>query len=281
MRQAILITAYRDIPMLKKLVDYFDDDFELFVHVDKRCQESLASLNKREHLHLFRTFAVEWGDCKHLLAIVMLMREAYSHPDLEYFHLITGSDYPCKSLADLKTFCEEHRNDNYLEHFPLPHPDWGSEGGLNRIQYWWLRPNIHRSNGAWVTRKLVNLQRRMGIKRRFKYFNGNLYGGGTYWSLSRKAVGLALDYLNQHPDYLRRFQHTSIAEEICLPTLWCNSGIPLINNYMRYIDWGADGANPQVLTEKDYDKIINSRALFARKMESDTSSLLIEKLSRQ
>lgn len=281
MRQAILITAYRDIPMLKKLVDYFDDDFELFVHVDKRCQESLASLNKREHLHLFRTFAVEWGDCKHLLAIVMLMREAYSHPDLEYFHLITGSDYPCKSLADLKTFCEEHRNDNYLEHFPLPHPDWGSEGGLNRIQYWWLRPNIHRSNGAWVTRKLVNLQRRMGIRRSFKYFNGNLYGGGTYWSLSRKAVGLALDYLNQHPDYLRRFQHTSIAEEICLPTLWCNSGIPLINNYMRYIDWGADGANPQVLTETDYTKIISSKALFARKMESEISDCLIKKLDNQ
>lgn len=281
MRQAILITAYRDIPMLKRLVDYFDDDFELFVHVDKRCQESLISFKKREHLHLFRTYAVEWGDYKHLLAIVMLIREAYSHPDLEYFHLITGSDYPCKSLADFKTFCKEHRNENYLEHFPLPHPDWGSEGGLNRIQYWWLRPNIHRSNGAWLTRKLVNLQRRLGIKRRFKYFNGNLYGGGTYWSLSRKAVGLALDYLNQHPDYLRRFQHTSIAEEICLPTLWCNSGIPLINNYMRYIDWGADGANPQVLTQKDYDKIINSRALFARKMESDTSSLLIEKLSRQ
>ncbi len=281
MRQAILITAYRDIPMLKKLVDYFDDDFELFVHVDKRCQESLISLKNREHLHLFRTFAVEWGDYKHLLAIVMLMREAYSHPDLEYFHLITGSDYPCKPLADFKIFCEEHHNDNYLEHFPLPHPDWGSEGGLNRIQYWWLRPNSTRTKGSWLTRKTVNLQRRLGIKRCFKYFNGNLYGGGTYWSLSRKVVGVAVDYFNQHPDYLRRFRHTSIAEEICLPTLLVNSGITLINNYMRYIDWGADGANPQVLTEKDLNKIVTSDALFARKMESGVSDKLIEQISIQ
>ena len=281
MRQAILITAYRDIPMLKRLVDYFDDDFELFVHVDKRCQESLTSLNKRERLHLFRTYAVEWGDYKHLLAIVMLIREAYSHPDLEYFHLITGSDYPCKSLADFKTFCKEHHNDNYLEHFPLPHPDWGSEGGLNRIQYWWLRPNIHRSNGAWVTRKLVNLQRRIGIKRSFKYFNGNLYGGSTYWSLSRKAVGLAVDYFVHHPNYLRRFRHTSIAEEICLPTLLSNSGITIINNYMRYIDWGLDGANPQVLTEKDYNNIVASGALFARKMKSDTSYELIKMFNHE
>lgn len=281
MRQGILITAYRDIPMLEKLVTYFDEDFELFIHVDKHCRENLVALEGNEHLHLFRAYAVEWGDYKHLLAIVMLMKEAYRHTDLEYFHLITGSDYPVMPLAQFKTFCEEHRNDNYLEHFPLPHVDWGSEGGLNRIQYWWWRPNSTRTNGAWVTRKLVNLQRRLGIKRDFKFFGSKLYGGGTYWSLSREAVGVAVDYLTQHPDYLHRFRHTSIAEEICLPTLLVNSSLPLINDYKRYIDWGPDGANPQVLTEKDLSKIVASDALFARKMGSGVSDKLIEQLTLQ
>ena len=230
------------------------------------------------NVFLYRKYTVEWGDYRHLKAIVLLMEEALKNDEIEYFHLITGSDYPAVSLARLKAFCEEHRNDNYLEHFPLPHLAWGNVGGLNRIQYWWLRPNISRTNGAWITRKLINLQRRLGIKRRFRYFEGKLYGGGTYWSLSRKAVGLALDYLGDHPDYLRRFRHTSIAEEICLPTIWCNSDIPLINDYKRYIDWGQDGANPQILSEKDYSKIISSGALFARKMESKISDKLIEQL---
>ena len=278
MRQAILITAYRDIPMLEKLVDYFDEDFKLFIHIDKRCRENLANIESKKHLHLYRSYAVEWGDYRHLKAIVLLTREAYRHTDLQYFHLITGSDYPAMPLPQLKLFCEEHRNDNYLEHFPLPHKDWGSEGGLNRIAYWWPRPNSTRTSGAWFTRRFVSLQRRLGIMRGFKYFNGNLYGGGTYWSLSRKAVGLAVDYFNNHPEYLRRFRHTSIAEEICLPTLLVNSGVPLVNNYMRYIDWGPDGANPQVLTEKDYDKIVGSGALFARKMENGVSDKLITRL---
>lgn len=278
MRQAILITAYRDIPMLEKLVDYFDSDFELFIHVDKRCRENLTNVEGRKHLHLCRTYAVEWGDYRHLLAIVMLMREAYRHTDLEYFHLVTGSDYPTMPLSQFKAFCEEHRNDNYLEHFPLPHSDWGGDGGLNRIQYWWLRPNSTRTNGAWLTRKFVNLQRRLGMRRRFNHFNGSLYGGGTYWSMSRKAIGIALDYMDKHPDYLHRFRHTSIAEEICLHTIWCNSSLPIINNYMRYIDWGLDGGNPQVLTEKDFDKIIASGSLFARKMASVVSDKLIEAL---
>ena len=281
MRQGILITAYRDIPMLEKLVTYFDEDFEMFIHIDKRCREKLAALEGNEHLHLFRAYAVEWGDYKHLLAIVMLMKEAYRHTDLEYFHLITGSDYPCLSLDSFKAFCKEHRNDNYLEHFPLPHADWGAEGGLNRVQYWWLRPNSTRSCGAWLTRKLVNLQRRLGIKRRFPYFGGKLYGGGTYWSVSREAVGQALDYIDRHPDYLRRFRMTSIAEEICLPSLWAGIGMPMHNDYKRYIDGGADGGNPQTLTEKDYDNIVNSGALFARKMASGVSDKLIELLDKR
>lgn len=278
MRQAILITAYKDMPMLQKLVDYFDEDFEIFIHLDRQCREDYTPLLQHKFVHIYRRYSVEWGDYKHLLAIVLLMKEAYRHTELEYFHLITGSDYPIMPLALFKAFCEEHRNNNYLEHFPLPHADWGVEGGLNRIQYWWPSPNMHRSHNAWTTRKLVNLQRRLGIKRSFKYFDGNLYGGGTYWSVSRKGVGIVLDYLNQHPDYLRRFRMTSIAEEICLPTLWCNSGTPLINNYMRYIDWGNDGANPQVLTEKNYDKIVASGALFARKMQSGISDKLITML---
>lgn len=280
MRQAILITAYRDMPQLRRLVDWFDADFELFIHLDKRCREDISWMDGRSNLHLYRDYAIEWGDYRHLKAIVLLMREAYTHTGLEYFHLITGSDYPCMSLHRFKTFCEEHRHDNYLEHFPLPHADWGAEGGLNRIQFWWLKPNAHRSSSSTLTRRLVNLQRRLGVKRPFKYFNGSLYGGGTYWSVSREAIGKAMEYLHKHPDYLRRFRMTSIAEEICLPTLWCNSGISFINDYKRYIDWGADGANPQVLTEKDYDKIVASEALFCRKVETGKSDTLIKQLQK-
>ena len=65
--------------MLEKLVDYFDNDFEFFIHIDKRCKESLSHIEGREHLHIFRNYTVEWGDYKHLLAIVMLMREAFLH----------------------------------------------------------------------------------------------------------------------------------------------------------------------------------------------------------
>lgn len=279
MRQAILITAYRDMPQLERLIRYFDDDFEIFVHVDKKCREGYSGLKSFKNVHLFDQYKIAWGDVNHLKAILLLMREAFEHEDLEYFHCITGSDYPIPSLHDFKCFCEKHRNENYLEYFPLPHEDWGIEGGLNRIKYYWLLPSYRVKQGRWIE-KSIKWQRRLGVNRPFPFFDGHIYGGGTYWSVSRNAMQVALDYLTAHPDYLRRFRMTSIAEEICLPTLWMNSGLPFVNNYMRYIDWGVDGGNPVVLTEKDYDRIKASGALFARKLESGKSDKLIEMLEK-
>jgi len=268
------------MPLLKRLVEWFDDDFEIFIHIDKKCREDISRI-KGDNIHIFQRYAIEWGDYKHLKAIILLMQEAYRNPQLEYFHLITGSDWPIPTLADFKAFCEQHREENFVEHFPLPHKDWGAEGGLNRIRYWWIRPNLHRTNGAWANRKLIALQRKCGINRPFNYFDGKVYGGSTYWSVSREAVGIALNYISHNPRYLKRFRMTSIGEEICLQTIWCNSNLQLTNCYLRYINWGDDGANPQILTERDYDEIKSSDALFARKVKSNDSDQLIEMLNRK
>ena len=284
MRQAILITAYHDFPQLQQLVDYFDSDFELFVHIDRR--SPLPDLHPHSaRVHLYRRYRVPWGSVNHLRAILLLMHEAYRHTDLQYFHLVTGSDYPVLPLHAFKTFCETHRNETSLEHFPLPRASWDGEGGLERIRFrWlqpWLQPSMQGTLGYRLTINLVKLQRKLHLQRPFNHFGGHLSGGGTYWSMGREAVGYALDYLDAHSGYLRRFRMTKIAEEICLPTVWVNSTLPMTNRSLRYIDWGPEGFAPQVLTDSDFDRIVGSGALFARKMQSGLSDTLIERLKSQ
>lgn len=285
MRQAILITAYRDSAQLQRLVDYFDSDFELFIHIDRQSHLHLDGQHISSNVHVYQCYPTPWGSVNHLHAILLLMHEAARRQDLEYFHLATGSDYPIPLLPDFKSFCEAHREENYLEHFPLPRTAWDGEGGLERINYYWLqpwlKPSTRTSPGHWLTTTLVKLQRKSGLKRQFYYFDNHLYGGGTYWSISRQALNYAIEYLNTHPDYLRRFRLTKIAEEICLPSLWANSGLPFINNSLRYIDWSSDGSSPKVLDETDYDRVKSSGALFARKMQSGISDTLIKKLMEQ
>lgn len=282
MRQAVLITAYHDFVQLQRLVDYFDDDFELFIHIDRRCRQLPASLKEKANVHVYRRYRVYWGSVNHLRAILLLMSEAAKHADLEYFHLVTGNDFPVPALSEFKAFCEMHCHENHLEYFPLPRTSWDGEGGMERIRYHWLQPWLQPSKqetlGYRLTVNFIKLQRKLGLHRKFGYFEGRVFGGGTYWSVSRQAIVFVIEYLEAHPDYLRRFRMTKIAEEICLPTLWANSGLPLTNNSLRYFDWSENGGSPKILDESDYEAVVASDALFARKIQTGVSDSLINKL---
>lgn len=284
MRQAILITAYHDSAQLQRLIDYFDSDFEIFIHVDRHSNLNLNGHILASNVHIYSRYSTPWGSVNHLNAILLLICEAARHQNLDYFHLVTGNDYPIPPLSVFKNFCETHRNENYLEFFPLPRTAWDGEGGMERINYYWLQHWLQptrNSVGYQLTTMLIKIQRKIGLKRPFNYFNNHLYGGGTYWSISRAMINHTIEYLDGHPDYLRRFHMTKIAEEIFLPNLWVNSGLPLTNNSLRYMDWHSDGASPKILDENDYDKLVSSGALFARKIQSGISDILIKKLIEQ
>lgn len=280
MKQAILITAYRDLKFICSIIEYFDndDDFEFYIHIDRKCREDSSVFSKYKHVYVYSCYKIVWGSVNHSKAILYLMQKALKG-NAEFFHLITGSDYPVKKLSEFKSFFEKHRLDNFIEYFPLPRKSWGNEGGLERIKYYWIRSNSSRVQGAKFVRLFLRLQKKINISRKFKYFDGNIWGGGTYWSLSQKAVKIVVNYTAEHPGYMRRFKYTSISEEIFIQTILKNTiNIQLTNDYLRYIDWGKGGFAPIVLTEEDYSSIVNSNCFFARKFDKTISSKLINML---
>ena len=280
MKQAILITAYKDLDFLSEIISYFDDDFSFFIHIDKKCKEDISELSHFKHAYLYQNYHIEWGGSNHLMAILLLIREAYKKHEYEYFHLITGSDFPVKPLSAFKDFFEKHQNENFMEYFPLPRDSWGEDGGLKRIRYYWFGLNWVDVRGRFweLIRLSLRIQKKLKINRKFRYFNGKLWAGGTYWSLSEHAIEAFIRFVDENPRYIRRFRCTSIGEEIFLQTVLLNLGMPVTNNYLRYIDWGEDGANPVTLTEKDYDRIMSSDCFFARKFDKIKSAKLINKI---
>lgn len=280
MKQAILITAYKDLDFITRIISVFDDCFTFFIHVDKKCKEDNSVLLKYKNVFLYNKYRIEWGGSNHLMAILLLINEAHKTGQFEYFHLITGSDYPIKPLSEFKSFFEMHKNENYMEYFQLPRKNWGEDGGLKRIQYFWFGLNRVDVRGkCWeLIRTSLRVQKKLRLKRKFGFFDEKLWAGGTYWSLSKGAIEAFVVFIEKNPDYIRRFRCTSIAEEIFMQTVLINLNIPVNNNFLRYIDWGEDGANPVTLTEKDFNKIINSDSFFARKLDSKISEKLLEKI---
>jgi hypothetical protein len=127
------------------------------------------------------------------------------------------------------------------------------------------------------------LQKIIGFKRSISSIMPKIYGGSTYWSLSRACIEHVLDFTKQNKYVLNRFKYTLCPEEFYFQTIIINSGFAgnVINNNLRYIDWNyRNGNRPSVLDDSDYENILNSNAFFARKFEYPISLVLLKKIKK-
>jgi hypothetical protein len=150
---------------------------------------------------------------------------------------------------------------------------WKKDGGMGRLEYYNFYDLFNAKSslgkkGLYFTKKL---QMKLKVKRDMN-FKEQLFGGSTYWTLSRQTLQFVIDFTEQNPAFFRRFKYTFCAEEIYFQTVIMNSehSKNVINDNLRFIDWenGEDGS-PAFLNENDFDRIVNTNNLFARKIDSN------------
>lgn len=285
MKQAILITAYKGVKQLQELLRSFDENFTFFIHFDKKSKISKAeikSLKAEFDVRYFsRKYKISWGGVKHLWAILDLLENANKYEDISHFHLITGQDYPIKSNKDFISFLNSNPDKEFIEYNPLPYYKW-FEGGFERLDLYNLNDWFYGREG--MGRRIVMgfkaIQKRLKIKRSYpKSFPQQLYGGSTYWTLTKACVDYVLNYMKEHPEYLKRFNYTFCAEEVFFQTIIMNSPLSerVVNDPLRFIVWEKRNRSyPANLDVWDFENIKKSSALFARKIESPYSDELIE-----
>ncbi len=274
-KQAILITAYKEVNTLSKLITLFGENFNFYIHIDKKSNLSTEGLDRFDNVFVSKKYKVNWGGFNHLKAILHLSKEALKNNENTFFHLITGEDFPIKSV---KEFLALDQSKNYLDYFEVTdvHDVWFDR--LNTFQFYdYFNAKIEKQ--LYYLSIIVRLQRKYKINRSYsKSFPQKVYAGSTYWSLNRNA----LEYVINYPDtnILTRFKYTFCSEEFYFQTILLNS--PLVNSIvcknLRYYDWDSGrGGYPAFLDMTDFDKLISLKDyFFARKIKS--SSLLREQL---
>lgn len=288
MKQAILITAYKDIDQLFDLVNFFDDDFNIYIHMDKKAKYSekdFEVIKNIANIKLFSTkYNVFWGGFSHLKAILFLVEKAIACPDNQYFHLISGHDVPIKPISFFKNFPVLNKGSEFISFFEIPKIGWVDNGGLDRIEYYHLNDlfSIKKSIKSYtIAKRFIRLQKKLSIKRKISAKIPKLYSGSTWWSLSRSCLLYVCEYTKESIFFLNRIKYTFCSEEIYFQTVILNSTFAQhVKNYnYRYIDWKArHGNNPAILDESDYEILVNSDALFARKIDPKISAKLLDKL---
>ncbi|WP_242155161.1 beta-1,6-N-acetylglucosaminyltransferase [Aestuariivivens sediminis] len=287
MIHTILITAYKNLSQLEQLVDFFEESsFRIYIHLDKKGRYDETVLerikNKAQVQMLVQKYRVNWGGVNHLKAYLLLAQEALLTESSSYFHLITGQDFPIVSKTKFLSFFSnqpEGKKKDYIKYVPLPNPNWHYGGGVDRLKYYHFYDVLDSKRHKRFIRKLVRLQKKMGLERSFSKSFPAMYGGSTYWSLTKESLSYVVNYTLQNPRYLKRFNYSFCAEEIYFQTLLCNSPLKnnMVNTNLRYIDWSKDrGSTPVVLDMRDYDKLAQSSCLFARKFDDESSDLILK-----
>lgn len=283
MKQAIIITAYKNFEQLDFLVDFFAPCFDVFIHVDKKSEEiskdKIALLNSKKNVYAIQKFNIKWGGKDHLNAILFLMEEALKRKGTSFIHVISGEDFPLVSCKELFRKFENEKN-IFLSIQPIQET---SKHVQDRFYYRAWPEFLDYHTGSRGTPRIIRYAEKLArtsLKARdtlLGYEFDKVYKGLVYVSLPADAAAYCVQFSKEHPKEYKALKNVLISEEFYFQTILMNSSFAprVIANDLRYCDWEfRNGSSPANLDMSDYLKILESGKLFCRKITAGISDEL-------
>ena len=285
-QHAILIETHANLDLLTRVLNkMMSENHYFFIHVDKKNQDynDFIALESDHVIFTHKRYNVKWGSVEQIYLTLQLLKTAKKHPiDFDYYHLISGQDYPTKNNQNFDLFFNNTEK-SFME------LDWNNPIAP-RLMYYHLNGLFNvkaKGLGEKLERHFIKIQTYISkyIPLR-KKIQQDLYKGSNWWSLNKQLVNYILSYIESHPSYLKRFRYTSCCDEVFFHTIAFNS--PLKNtielNDLRYYDWVKTyplESLPRILNAQDFHKILNSNSLFCRKVNMKDSIKLIKLIDAQ
>lgn len=194
-----------------------------------------------------------------------------------YYHLLSGSDLPIQKQDTIYNFFVSHEGKEFV--------GFWKEGLVDkdRLELWHIfqehigknRGIIGKSNTLFLNlQKLFRVSR--GLSERIHF-----YKGAQWFSITD---GLARYVLENRKWVEQTFKYTRWCDEVFLQTIIGNSSWDddVYERYakddnkaaMRCIDWKR--GNPYIFRLSDYDMLIQSDMMFARKFSADVDTEIVQ-----
>lgn len=215
------------------------------------------------------------GGYSQIAVELLLLEEAVKNGPYSYYHLLSGEDLPVKSPdtvyeyfeGQTKEFIMLDINQNCFEH---------------RVHYYYLFQEWIGKNRDSVLGKfqnwLVNMQKKLKIRRN----RGIRFVKGSNWFSITDSLARLL--ASKKSWILFHFWGTYCADEVFLPTIVYNFGLMAnvtkeMPAHKRLIDWKR--GNPYVYRMDDYQLLMDTSCMFARKFDWEVDSQIIEVISKK
>lgn len=194
-----------------------------------------------------------------------------------YYHLISGVDLPLHTQDYIHEFCLNNQGKLFIE---VTNPTEARR--ITNTQYNFLIK--YQKNKNWLIKKIyrvvveltLDIQHALGIVRE----DGKTWMHGSQWC--SVTHDFATNLVANKRLILNRFKRSNCPDEIYKSTIayqpeFADRIYELhaeFDSMLRDIDW--ERGNPYVWRETDYDYLIHSHRLFARKFDENIDSRIID-----
>ena len=283
MKFAYLIMAHDNEDQLRLLLDSLDyHENDIYLHVDKKSElKELVFETKNARIFVYHCFSVYWGDVSQTKCQFFLLNEAKKEYH-DYYHLLSGHDFPIKTHSEITTFFKKNYGKQFI------HFESEEYCMKDACRYYLLfAPLILRCNNVLLKNILnrlenviINIQRIMNVKR-------FLFCGANWYSITHD---FAEDFCAKQDEILKKVKWTISSDEYVLQTfyrtmasgkyeLFAKTECPEdYRGTAREIDWQR--GSPYVWKNEDYDYLMKSERMFARKFDQKIDFEVIKRIAK-
>ena len=288
-RHAYLILIHEDTTVLKRLLELIDHERnDIFIHIDRNSKnfqiQNVLKYVKKSKIKICRKYRVYWGTNSIALATLKLLKDA-SKGHYNYYHVLSGADLPIKNKEEIWSFFEKNEGKEFI-HFGTEQYQKDIVCRYNQYHFFSKQLGRKRDKKFWVDMETYSLaiQRRLHVDRT-KKVTFDFYGGANWISITNDLAQYIVKNMRK---YSRSFRFTQNSDELVFQTIVMDSPYKdnlyhpkFDNDYracVRYIDWNR--GTPYVFRNSDFDELMQSEGIFARKFDEKTDGEIIEKIYR-
>lgn len=281
---------FEQLALLLQCLDYPEND--IYIHIDKKTncdRDLLVSAVKYSSVFFTEQVRVNWGGYSIVEATLILLKEATAQECYARYHLISGADFPLRSQKIIHEYFDSKLT---LEYISGAYPMESSENRMfDRIRYYYpFQDCFSRNNimGKILRKGSILVQKQLGINR-LKKTNMRFGVGSQFFSITDR---FARYVLSQKKQIEKLFSKGFCVDEMFIQWAylqWENANECYASNrgdhpyiqeiyfdVCRAIDWKR--GKPYVYKNEDFEMLMESGCLFARKFDYNTSPELMMRI---
>lgn len=310
-----IILAHKNPFQLLRLINTLcTPNCNFYIHIDKgvEIKPFLDVLANKQNVFFLSDSEREygtWGDIGIVKATISVLSQIVKDNRNGYCILMSGQDYPLRNNTFINQFFKTNYGDNFIITYPLPCNEWGSEGGLDRLNQYKINLSSARMDfvqlpsifdRTFYKKQTIGKLKRILKSKRFSVLtkllvkrkltkNIKSYGGSQWWAFPIETIIKILNFINNHPEYLKFHENSLLPDEIFFHSILMH--LKEIDNLtikpsITYANWERKNTPLPVTFKfddfKELDAISDSK-LFARKFDIEFDieilNLIDEKLN--